>query len=248
MTRTSSESSSGSSYRCCVKRGKRGHRGKKGKPGKSIHGPQGLPGEIGPQGIPGEICPHGLTGEIGPQGLPGEIGPQGLPGEIGSQGLPGEIGIPGKDAESITNNNFVWAIKTDQQFAILEDIFINILYTSNPEITGWTYNNGIFTCNQTGKYTVSYSVTMSSIGSSKTASIRGVINSTEIIGSAVTQNFQSTSINQVFVNFFIMSISEGDTFSLQFAGNTADKVFIETAEAIDGETPITSSLIITRIV
>ena len=89
---------------------------------------------------------------------------------------------------------------------------------------------------------------MSSIGGSRAGSVRGLINSTEIIGSAVTQNFQSTSINQVFVNFFIMSISEGDTFSLQFAGNTADKVFIETAEAIDGETPITSSLIITRIV
>lgn len=73
------------------------------------------------------------------------------------------------------------------------------------------------------------------------------IQSSEIIGSANTQNFQSTSINQEWTNNFIMSINSGQTFGLQVAGNSPNNVIINFKSPISTETPISSSIVITRI-
>ena len=177
----------------------------------------------------------GATGATGPTGATGATGSTGPTGPTGATGL------------SITNANYTWAIKTDTQTISSANTFENIIFTATPTINGWIYISGVFTCNQTGLYLVSYTVEMSSTGGSRIASVRGAINGTEIIGSATTENFQSSSINQIWTNFFIMSIVSGQTFNLQFAGSTTGDETINFTSAIAGETPISASMTITRI-
>jgi hypothetical protein len=201
-------------------------------------------GQTGPPGPPGPI---GLTGTMGPIGLTGTMGPIGLTGTMGPIGLTGTMGPMGL---AVTNNNYVWGFKLNTQVIVGEKTFETIKYTNLPEINGWTYNSttGNFTCNQTGKYLVSYLVIMSATGGSRVGTIRGTINGTEIIGSANTQNFQSTSINQEWSNSFIMNVVSGQTFTLQVAGSSAGNETINFTPPIAGETPISSSITITRIV
>jgi hypothetical protein len=185
-----------------------------------------------------------LTGNTGPTGLTGNTGPTGLTGNTGPTGLTGNTGPTGL---VVSNENFTWAIKTNTQVATLANTFVNIIFTTTPRLNGWIYLAGVFTCNQTGLYLVSYTVVMSAIGGSSTGSVQGAINGIPILGSATTENFQSSSINQIWTNFFIMSITSGQTFSLEFAGNSAGNVTIDFSPAIAAETPISSSMTITRI-
>jgi Collagen triple helix repeat (20 copies) len=220
-----------------------------------LTGPTGTQGPIGPTGTMGPIGLTGPTGTQGPIGLTGPtgtMGPIGLTGATGTMGpigLTGTMGPIGLTGPSISNN-YTWGIKINTQTIVNSITFENIIFTSTPEINGWIYNSitGLFTCNQTGKYFVSYIVIMSSIGGSRVASIRGVINNIEIIGSANTQNFQSASINQEWTNSFIMNVNSGQTFSLQFAGSSAGNEMINFTTPIAGETPISSSITIIRIV
>ena len=210
-------------------------------------GPPGTIGNTGPQGPQGLQGLQGLQGTIGNTGPPGPQGLQGTIGNTGLQGLQGTIGNTGPPGASITNNNFTWAIKTNGQTIVVAATFETIIFSSTPEINGWSYNNGLFTCIQTGKYLVSYLVVMSSIGGSRIASIRGAINNNQVIGSANTQQFQSASSNQEWNNYFIMSVTLGQIFTLQFAGSSASNVSIASVGAIAGETPISSSITIVRI-
>jgi len=202
---------------------------------------------MGPMGPPGPQGPIGLTGTMGPIGLTGTMGPIGLTGTMGPIGLTGTMGPMGS---AVTNNNYVWGFKTNTQTVVGANVFESVKFTNLPELTGWIYNSttGNFTCNQSGKYLVSYIVIMSATGGSRVGSIRGVVNGAEIIGSANTQNFQSTSINQEWSNSFIMNITSGQTFALQVAGSSAGNETINFTPPIAGETPISSSITITRIV
>jgi len=218
-------------------------------------GPQGSigltgpEGPIGPQGIQGPI---GLTGPEGPQGpigltgTQGSIGPQGPPGLTGTQGSIGPQGPPGS---SVTAQNYIWAVKTNTQTVVGTNTFQNIIYTIPVIIDGWTYNigTGNLTCNQTGLYKVAYTVVMSATGGARVASVRAIINGSELLGTATTENIQSSSINQIWNNIFIMSIVSGDIFALQFAGNSNGNIVIDFTPAIAGETPISSTIVISRI-
>ncbi len=171
----------------------------------------------------------------------------GITGPIGPQGIQGLQGITGPSGSSITNNNYTWAFKNNTQKATTS--FSNILFTNTPEISGWVYDNilGHFQCNQSGKYIINYTASVSAIGGSRSASIRGAINNIEVIGSACSENLQSTSINQTLTNFFILNISNSQLFSLQFVGNSTNNESLDLITAIAGETPISCSMIITRI-
>ncbi len=195
----------------------------------------------GPQGPPG----LSITGPPGIQGIPGLS----ITGPPGIQGIPGLsiTGPPGIPGPNITNNNYLFAYKTNTQTATTS--FQNILFNNTPQIDGWSLgSSGSFVCNQTGKYSVNYTVIMSSTGGSRSASVFGANNGIEIIGSAETQNFQSSANNQLWSNRFIMNIESGHLFSLEFAGSTAGFETISPATAVSNETPISASLVITRIV
>jgi hypothetical protein len=168
----------------------------------------------------------------------GPEGPSGPPGPTGPTGPP-----------SVTSIDYTWAIKTGNQSVTRSNTFQNIIFTSTPELNGWTYNSvtGNFTCNTSGKYSISYGVYMAATGGSRVGSVMGTKNDVEIIGSATTQDFQSSSITQVWVNFFIMNLNAFDVFALKFTG-TSTSVTVKTPSAISGETPVSASLTITRIV
>ena len=78
----------------------------------------------------------------------------------------------------------------------------------------WTYDNvlGSFTALTTGVYIVDYTVIGADSGS-RIMSVRGAINNSEIIGSAVTLQLQSASSGETFDNSFIMNITSGNLFS-----------------------------------
>jgi len=97
----------------------------------------GLTGEIGTQGSIGLTGPIGLTGEIGTQGSIGLTGPIGLTGEIGTQG---SIGLTGTMGSNITDNNFVWGIKTNTQVIIGAGVFNNIIFTIKSFFTNTGFN------------------------------------------------------------------------------------------------------------
>lgn len=87
---------------------------------------------------------------------------------------------------------------------------------------------------------------MSAIGGSRKASVIGSVDGNEVIGSGVTEDFQSSSITQEFSNSFILSINEGQVFTLQVISIT-NHVILDPNIAIGGETPISVSLTIIKL-
>jgi hypothetical protein len=127
--------------------------------------------------------------------------------------------------------------------------FQPILFTGAPELDGWTYNalTGEFTCPATGKYLISYDVSIGSTVAASRAAVRGEINGLGVIASAQTQTFFSTTANQIWSNEFIITINGGDIFTLQFAG-TSVAVTIKPGTSVAAEIPGSASMTIVRIV
>jgi hypothetical protein len=154
--------------------------------------------------------------------------------------------IPIEDNIKKIQNNYTWALKNDTQILLTPLTFQNIVFTSTPELNGWTYNNlsGEFTCNNPGKYLVSYIIDMQANDELKIGSIIGTINNVEILGSTKTKQLQS--INQSFINFFIMNVVQNDKFILKFTGNDIS-VKISSVNPISGETLNSGSININKI-
>jgi hypothetical protein len=87
---------------------------------------------------------------------------------------------------------------------------------------------------------------MKTSGGSNIASVRGSIDENEIINSAITAEFQSSSIVQSFIGFFIMTVSINQIFSLDFASTTT-ATEIATTEPVADETVVSATMVITRI-
>ena len=82
-------------------------------------GDKGDPGEIGPKGLDGQDGAPGAVGERGEKGERGEPGPKGEKGDAGERGERGEAGpagaegAPGRDADPITREMILDAIRSD---------------------------------------------------------------------------------------------------------------------------------------
>jgi hypothetical protein len=94
---------------------------------------------------------------------------------------------------------------------------------------------------------VSYTVEMEATGGSRVATTMATLNGHEILGSAITQGFQSSSLTQAWTNFFIVYPTASDIFCLKFSGSSTF-VRIQSETPIIGESPLTASMTITRIV
>jgi len=200
------------------------------------------------EGPPGKDGRDGRDGRNGKDGCRGRRGSRGSTGRRGRTGSPGPRGTRGPEGHSLTNTNYLWAVKTDTQPLTTALTAETILFTATPEINGWTYNaiTGEFTCTTSGKYMVSYTVEMEATGGSRVATTMATLNGQEILGSAITQGFQSSSLTQAWTNFFVLEAAAGDIFSLKFSGSSTF-VRIHSETPIIGETPVTASLTITRI-
>ena len=218
-------------------RGRRGSRGSTGRRGRT-----GSPGPRGPEGPSGPEGPEGPSGPEGPEGPKGPEGPQGPEGPKGPEGPSGPQG------PSLTNANYLWAVKTNTQPLTTALTAETILFTATPQLNGWTYNaiTGEFTCTTSGKYMVSYTVEMEATGGSRVATTMATLNGQEILGSAITQGFQSSSLTQAWTNFFILEAAAPDIFCLKFSGSSTF-VRIQSETPIIGETSVSASLTITRI-
>jgi hypothetical protein len=90
--------------------------GRDGLPG--VPGPQGEKGITGDrgvegaQGLPGSAGPQGDAGPQGERGESGIVGPEGKQGPIGERGQKGDPGRDGKDAEPITREQIIEAVKS----------------------------------------------------------------------------------------------------------------------------------------
>jgi hypothetical protein len=201
------------------------------------------------EGPPGKDGRDGRDGRNGKDGCRGRRGSRGSTGRRGRTGSPGPRGPEGPRGPSLTNTNYLWAIKTDTQVLTTALIPEPILFTATPELNGWTYNatTGEFTCTTSGKYLVSYTVEMEATGGSRVATTMATLNSQEILGSAITQGFQSSSLTQAWTNFFILDATVADIFCLKFSGSSTF-VRIQSEPSIIGETPVSASMAITRIV
>ena len=197
------------------------------------------------EGPPGKDGRDGRDGRNGKDGCRGRRGSRGSTGRRGRTGSPGPRGAEG---HSLTNTNYLWAVKTDTQPLSKALTAETILFTSIPEINGWTYNSttGELTCTMSGKYMVSYTVEMEATGGSRVATTMSTLNGQEILGSAITQGFQSSSLTQAWTNFFVLQTAASDIFCLKFSGSSTF-VRIHSETPIIGETPVTASLTITRI-
>jgi hypothetical protein len=123
-----------------------------------------------------------------------------------------------------------------------------VVFNVSPQLVGFTYNpiTGAFTCVDAGKYLVSYSVNILAAINNQSASVIGTINNIEIVGSAAT-HVAVLDPNQLWANFFIVDLLAADVFSLQFTGSSLS-VLISASAQLAGETPISASITITRIV
>jgi len=197
------------------------------------------------EGPPGKDGRDGRDGRNGKDGCRGRRGSRGSTGRRGRTGSPGPRGPEG---HSLTYTNYLWAVKTDTQPLATALTAERILFTSTPQLNGWTYNSttGEFTCTTSGKYMVSYTVEMEATGGSRVATTMATLNGQEILGSAITQGFQSSSLTQAWTNFFVLEAAASDIFCLKFSGSSTF-VRIQSETPIIGETPVTASLTITRI-
>ena len=215
-------------------------------------GPDGARGITGPDGAQGSTGPDGAQGSTGPDGAQGSTGPDGAQGSTGPLGIQGPQGITGPDGSSITGGNYTWAYLTNVQLVSAAATFDTIIFNNIPQLSGWTYNGvtGKFTAAVTGTFIVDYTVLGSDSGVGVSyMSVRGFLGiGIQVFGSAITLDLQSSSSVVLFDNSFIMNITAGDTFELQFAGST-NTVEVNNASipAVAGESPVFASLIITRI-
>lgn len=200
------------------------------------------------EGPPGQDGRDGRDGRNGKDGCRGRRGSRGSTGRRGRTGSPGPRGPQGTEGPSLTNTNYLWAVKTNTQLLTTALTSETILFTSTPQLNGWTYNaaTGEFTCTTSGKYMVSYTVEMAATGGSRVATTMATLNGQEILGSAITQGFQSSSLTQAWTNFFVLEAAASDIFCLKFSGSSTF-VRIQSEPSIIGETPVTASLTITRI-
>ena len=197
----------------------------------------------GPTGILGPMGHSGPTGPVGPMGPPGPMSPLGRHGPGAHTGPTGPAGPVGQAL------GYAWAFKTNSQYVVTPLIFETLTFTETPELIGWSYNNlnGVFTCLNSGKYLVSFTIEARANSGFSVATARGAINSVGIIGSAVTHNFFTNSLNQSWGNSFIMTIRQSDIFTIEITG-TNTNIVISPSNQIASEIPVAASLTITRLV
>jgi hypothetical protein len=175
-------------------------------------------GTNGPTGETGPTGATGPTGENGATGSTGETGPTGTNGATGATGPTGETGPTGT---SLTANS-MYASNTIGSAIVVILGGTSVPLPNNQSLGGFTANgaNTIFTVPVTGRYYLTYQI---STTVSLLAGARLMLNgTTPIPGSIVSPAVAASSYN----NDLIVSLTAGNTISLQFFGLLATVILV----------------------
>lgn len=137
----------------------------------------------------------------------------------------------------ISNGAGLFSFSTLTQTAVQAPTFINVIFTDNGIINGWTHNPGDsnFTCLIEGNYLIQYDAICRATNSQPTnISIIALVNEAEIPGSQGTIALSNSNEPLELTRSFIFSFAVGDVLSLQFTGGTA---FVQ-LEANSGDSTI----------
>lgn len=190
----------------------------------------------------GGITVSGIRGNTGATG-PCCTGPTGATGAAGATGA------------IVSNQNYLFSFATGTQTIAPTPIntYKDIIFESDPEISGWVHTPGTatFTALATGKYLIQYSAQVEATGGSGAIVMRAVLNGTEIMGSQLYSDIQSSSITQLGARFFLVDVNAGDVLKIQFASNDSSARLIAgdipTNPGGISTTPTSVELVVTRI-
>lgn len=165
------------------------------------------------------VCPKGDPG------LPGTPGPAGPPGAAGPQGVQGPAGPPGANGVCTgcpSGSGFVFSYDTTNQSIVSTSYWQNVTFNTTPTLNGWlhTASTAQFTCQNAGVYLFTIASEVRAIGGSRAVMLRGTRNGTEIPGSQVYADIQSSATTQLISRTFTSPFNAGDVFVFQFAGNS----------------------------
>ena len=123
-----------------------------------------------------------------------------------------------------TDNNFVFAHDTTIQAISIANTFQDLTFATDNEIDGWTHGSGAdFTCNQTGRYSVTLDLNIEKTsGGSAGFGWRALFNALEVTGSASGIDVATNNLNIQISKSIIVNATTGQILKLQIAGSTTN--------------------------
>lgn len=199
-------------------------------------GATGPTGDTGATGNTGATGATGATGNIGSTGATGNTGATGATGARGNTGATGPVGATGATG-AVVSTDFFSAYNTTTQVNTTTT-FQSITFDTNAVTTGaWSHTAGTstFTCNVAGTYLIIFNAgayLCFDVGAADSAILfQGVLNGTTILGSLSSLTFFVGNADYSrFVSQFIVQVSAGQVFEMQFACyNSLVRAFISEA-------------------
>lgn len=143
----------------------------------------------------------------------------------GNTQLNGNLTVCGSfTGSTVTTANYVYSYDTTpSQMIDTPNTFQDITISTDAFINGWLHTPGLapFTCQQTGLYLVQYHAILKQTNESNViATVRAVLDGSEINGSALTVNLPITGDELEISNSFLINPSFNEVLSFQFAGST----------------------------
>ncbi len=199
-------------------------------------GATGTTGTTGATGVTGTTGTTGTTGATGATGRTGATGATGATGPTGNTGATGPAGATGATG-AVVSTDFFSAFDTTTQKNITTT-FQSVTFDTNAVTTGaWSHTAGTstFTCNTAGTYLIIFNAgayMCFDVGAANSAILfQGVLNGTTITGSLSSLTFFVGNADYSrFVSQFIVQVSAGQVFEMQFACyNSLVRAFISEA-------------------
>jgi len=147
--------------------------------------------------------------------------------------------------------NFVFAYDTTTQSISLTNTFQTLTYDTNGQLDGWahTTGTGVFTCNQTGLYLVTFDLQVNKIGGGAgNFAARATFNAVEVAGSHTGIDYATNNLHMQVSRTFLVSATAAQVLEIEMAGDqTGFEVSPDTQNPGTATTRISCAIDITRI-
>ncbi len=120
----------------------------------------------------------------------------------------------------VPSGNYVFAYSLVPQAVTAPTTFQDATFSNDAQINGWNHTPGFsqYICAQSGLYLVQYTAQANVADS---MSLRGALNSLEIIGSQAYANSDKFGTAVVISKTFLASVSSGSFLTIQYTGNSS---------------------------